>query len=415
MEREENESKIINVFFESNIMDKDKPVLELHDLKNIFKVFGKIRRIIIFDRREMIKAFIEFETVISANAAISTIHGSYINNFGECRVTKSDKKKLELKNTHIEFIDYTTNKSNQTNSLKKSAYEFEVASRKSTEDEGFKVSNEFKGIKSIMNSLLKNENFIEDEIKLENVYTEKFEENNLNLENTKKKQYSLQEQTLTHFKKNEPIYKPNSLQKDVVPKQLTEKSKVVVVSNLQDLENVEEIQKLFGCFGDINKILFMTNKHNAFIEYTSFPYAENCFINMNEQTIIKSTLVVSFSRSLNELDLRKNMRSPNAKLFNQALKVPNEMKRFLNNYQTSINPPSKFLLALAKKTDWLTADYLKNYFDNFIPCKDFQVVKSDSDILKIKIEYHQLNHAIFIMAKCGFLVIKDSKLILFFV
>ena len=397
MQKEIPDSRIINVFFESQITDKTKPDLELHDLKNIFKVFGKITRIIIFDRREMIKAFIEFESIESIIPAINIIHGTKINNFGECRVTSSEKKKLELKNNHIEFIDYTNNTSNQTNSLKKSAYEYELVSRKSTEDEGVKVSSEFKGIRNMMSSLQ-----IDKSVR---------NENNLNLANLKKKNYSFQ-QGKSKFIKD----KTGSLKNEIISKKNKniKKSKVVVVSNLQDLETVDEIQKLFSCFGDINKILFMTNKNNAFIEFTSLTYAENCILYMNEQTIIKSTIVVSYSRSLNELDLRKNMRSPNAKLYNQALKVPNEIKRFLNNYQKSINPPSNKILAIAKKTKKITPEFLKDFLNNFIICQEFMVLDSDSDIVKIDITYRNINEGIFIMAKCGFLIIEDSKMILFF-
>ena len=393
------DSKIINVFFESQISNPSKPTLELYDIKNIFKVFGKIIRILIFDRRQMIKAFVEFESASSTHLAISTIHGTKINNFGECRVTSSEKSKLEFKNNHIEFIDYSINKSNKTNSLKKSAYEYEVVSRRSTEDEGVNVFNEFEGIRNMMNSL-GSESFLKNE-------------NNSFLNNLKKKNYSFQQEKNNFYKKNIKE-KTASLKHDLSKTKNSEKSKVVVVSNLQDLSTADEIHKIFSNFGDINKILFMTNKNNAFIEFTSLAYAQNSILFMNQQKIIKSTIVVSYSRTLTELDLRKNMRSPKAKLYNQAFKVPNEIKRFLNNYQICINKPSRNVLAILKKSERISPEFLREYLDGFVKCRSFTVLSCDEDVVKIEIEYGEVCAGIFIMAKCGFLVIEDSKMILFF-
>ena len=441
METKKTNSKIINVFFESQITKKKMPDLELHDLKNIFKVFGKIKKIIIYDRREMIKSFIEFQTIKSVKNLIKIINGKKINNFGNCRVTISEKRKLEVKNKFTEFIDYNTHDFNFTDCLKNKAFEFENLKNKE-ENEEIDFRGQFREVRNMMGfmkqkdlkndgnyfwdemksfGILKNENnpflgnfnHLGDDIK-KKIFLEKEENSFLK---QLKKIISYQQKNNNFFKKSDYNNKEqkNLILKNklLLLKKKKDRSKVLIISNLEDFSKVSEILNLFSCFGDIKKILFMKNKKNAFIEFTSFAFAENSFIYMNDQKIINSKIVVSFSKSIKQIDLKKNLRSENAKLYNQTLKVKNEQKKFLNHFGNFLNPPSNKILAIFENKYDFEIKFLRDFFDSFLGCKEFLVLEN-GEFLQIGIVYRNLEEGIFIMAKCGMFVIKGLRGVLFF-
>ncbi len=86
------------MFFESQVSNLSRKILECSDLASIFKPFGKITRIIIFDRKETTKGFVEFESIESAQSAVQFIHGCSVDGFGFAKVQASNKENLNLEN-----------------------------------------------------------------------------------------------------------------------------------------------------------------------------------------------------------------------------------------------------------------------------------------------------------------------------
>ena len=95
--------------------EKKQQWLGIDDLNDIFLPFGKIDKIMIFCRKETIKAFIEFSDKKTSKLARNNIHECCINNYGYIRVFYSNKEKLDLDNPHVEYKDYSQN--NKKNSL----------------------------------------------------------------------------------------------------------------------------------------------------------------------------------------------------------------------------------------------------------------------------------------------------------
>ncbi len=151
------DSRIVRVYFEANSGSSKQNQLEIKDLKQIFRPFGEIRRIMIYCRTEMIKAFIEFDLPLSAEIAIRQIHATKINNLGIAKVFPSNKKHLILENEHIEFEDFTLKKSNKTFSLKKHALEYELSSKQTTTFAEEQISNEFSNARKIIDTFKQNE------------------------------------------------------------------------------------------------------------------------------------------------------------------------------------------------------------------------------------------------------------------
>ncbi len=94
----------------------------------------------------------------------------------------------------------------------------------------------------------------------------------------------------------------------------------------------------------------MKNKNNAFIEFSDPDYADFCVKIMNQQLLGENEIMLTPSRNLFSLDLSKNFRSPQARLYNQALIVDKKFKRFEMGFQTEIHPPSNQLLAVCERS-----------------------------------------------------------------
>lgn len=58
---------------------------------------------------------------------------------------------------------------------------------------------------------------------------------------------------------------------------------MVIVSNLQGFQTARQVFNLFGYFGELRKILFMKNKHNAMMEFASQAAAEKAIVALNKK------------------------------------------------------------------------------------------------------------------------------------
>ncbi len=192
-------------------------------------------------------------------------------------------------------------------------------------------------------------------------------------------------------------------------------SKVLIVSNLIGFENAKEIQNILSCFGDINKILFMKNKKNALVEFTSVSYAEICKNHMNEQPYLCSNIVLSTSHSHSHINLQKSMRSQKAKLHNEAVIVLQEEKRFLNGLQDSVEAPSKKILACAKSNLIVNSEFIYYFLEKIQKPQNFKMLSSEQDnFVQLEFTYASVNEALRVMAKAGISQLPNSKMILYF-
>lgn len=368
------ETKIINVFLQSYINKKKINNIELHDLKNIFKVFGKINRIMIYDRKIMIRAFIEFENIKSVKYALKIINECSVNSFGKCKISLSEKNKLICKNNEMEFIDYSC-EINFKSYKKEKKFGFENYSFcEEIDSRGCSEAPGFNSIVSCHSGFRKN-----------------------------KKNNFCKNKKLSFSFKEKKIHKSR--------KKLEKKSKVIIVSNLFCIFSVQEIVNLFSCFGDIEKIIYMKNKNNALIQFENLEYASKCIFYMNGQMLKKAKIKISYSEIHQELDLDGNMLSKEGKKNNQHLKIPKNKKRFLNKYQLKIVPPSKNILVITNKN----SDFVIDYLNQYEKCSDFKISNSDyEDTVNILFCYSSIRKSIYVMSKCGLVINKEFKMILIF-
>ena len=77
-------------------------------LHQIFSPFGLIKKIMIFCKRILFKAFIEFSSIESAIFAHEICHKSKFFDLGSISIYFSNLKKLELTNGFIESFNFET-------------------------------------------------------------------------------------------------------------------------------------------------------------------------------------------------------------------------------------------------------------------------------------------------------------------
>ena len=88
--------------------------MTIHDINKIFKPFGKLNKIIIFSKKDLLKAFIEFNELKSSIEAKKILHETFLNNYGKARIYFSKRKELSFSNRYLEYWDYSENKNEKS-------------------------------------------------------------------------------------------------------------------------------------------------------------------------------------------------------------------------------------------------------------------------------------------------------------
>lgn len=57
---------------------------------------------------------------------------------------------------------------------------------------------------------------------------------------------------------------------------------LVIVSNLKGFSSAKQIYNLLGYFGDVSKILYLKNKFNAMVQFSSLVEAQKCISSLNK-------------------------------------------------------------------------------------------------------------------------------------
>lgn len=115
-------------------------------------------------------------------------------------------------------------------------------------------------------------------------------------------------------------------------------SKVVLISNLEgNFGSAKELFNLFSTFGNIKKVLFMSNLNKAMIEYHENEGALLCALNINNLKLSNTELRVNYSK-FQAIDLEKNKRNPNAIAFNEVfLPSPEEHRYKKDDVKTNLS------------------------------------------------------------------------------
>lgn len=410
-------------------LDSDKTAIRkvgVKELKEIFEKYGHLRKIIVFTRKILLKAFLEYDNFEQAQNAKNTVHETIVKNFGKARLYFSAIQELEFSNKYLEF------------------WEEKPVAKPSVIDENESTKQSFKNSLLINSNLLsfRKENcqkLIQELIlplkgqqpfyKSINVLDLYFNKGSISKNNSNRCSHQLSQASHQLSQASHELYTDTCLLKNVttfesiVQKKCTEAifllSKVVLVSNLGHIFKItEEIFNIFSAFGNISEILFMTNLQKALVEYTETEYACESITSLNNLILGDTKLQVSYSK-YRTIDFYKNNKTENSMQFNQVFIVPFKLNRFKSKSQLLIVPLSTTLLiSFPKSCRIQPIDVYLEIEKVAKPIKTKLIRKNslmnDTEITSMLFLFKDIQSAVYVLYKCHNSVVKGALLNIFF-
>ena len=304
-------------------------------LEELFEHFGVLRKILIFQKEVVVKAFLEFSTPEESSEARSFFHDCQLNACGKTKVFFSALQKLEFSGRVVESKDFRT--PNKTSALRAPKPKRQTV-----------VSESNSGKKAPI-VLRRQERVLA-------VLPKRTLAENIDFNNKPDKE-NIANQAVSTLPKITAIVaskavEPKSLLVTQTEWEAPTDSKVVLISNLDDFfTSVDQIFNVFSCFGNIAKILFMKNLKKALVEYKKRVSGEAAVSGLNNCPFGKTKIKVAFSK-FQKIDLKRNNKSENSQNFNEVMIVSGSMNRFKNNAAEDIQPTDT-LVGRVARTDQL--------------------------------------------------------------
>jgi RNA recognition motif-containing protein len=404
----------------------------VRDLFEVFSPFGSLKRIIIFKKKILMKAFLQYHKCENAAVAKSELHETLINDFGKAKLYFSALQELSFSNKYLEYKEYSQHESqellhdNLASIVCKSARNSKKENSKSimsntepTEvgSERGKLDHSDRPLPSLFNSSgPKTRNTVDGVLsEIKNLSSFNSAQNSKSMlapRQTRNGISSFLLQKGTNF---------NSVQRDSIQSSKRDSqnidgdvsscpiqqapSKVILVSNLFNcFDTVNELFSVFSCFGNIYKILLMKNLKKALVEYTCIEFAQTAQTFMNNQPLGSSKIKVNFSR-YKKIDLKKNNKSENSQQFNEVMVASRPMHRYEMEMRGPVPVPCENLEIVCEKgSDVLPIDiYLQ--IQNIVKPQNFKVVSDnkengDGDLYKIHSKFSSVQEALSVLSKC---------------
>lgn len=402
-------------------LDTDKIEIKkigVAELKEIFNDFGHLTKVIVFTRKVLLKAFLEYDSFDSADKAKKAVHEKIVKTYGKARAYFSPLQDLKFSNKYLEFWEESSmDKGFKTDD--------DVSTKNSLRFSDAENLNKKQGCQK--NSLRPNLSKLNmgAEYKLFSTSTDRpvMPEHQSNFLSSNNLVFS--SQTNFFSKMTQPSLitpieintKPSNV--DFGTERLLVISKVVLVSNLANVfRNCEEMFNLFSAFGNIVKILLMKNLQKALIEYTDVQYANEAVTNLNSLQLGETKLHVSFSK-YKTVDLKKNNKNENSMQFNEVLLVPFIKNRFKSNSQIPICSISSSLLVSFPKIGKIQTIDVYLTIERF--CKPVKTklvsnksINGDTEVVNMLFSFEDIQSAVYVMYKCHNSVVKGALLDVFF-
>jgi len=402
-------------------LDSDKTEIKkvgVKQLKEIFDEFGHLKKVIIFTRKILLKAFLEYDSLKSAEMAKDKIHETFVKNYGKARLYFSPMECLKFSNKYLEFWEdtaeekhieddaqtkYSLRPSDSISSNKASSkhHALKLNTSKNDSFRGYQLfSNSVDSLDSNLNrdSFLSNQNFVFNSH--QNVLNKIL----LNIKETDNNSV----ETL-----------PSHSLSDSNEEETVAVSKVILVSNLGHVfKNSEEIFNLFSAFGNISTILFMVNLQKALVEYTEIKYASETITNLNNLVLGETKMHINYSK-YKKIDLQKNNKNENSMQFNQVLIVPPQRNRYRSNSQNSIIRLSSTLLISFPKIGSVTPiDVYNSIIKVSKPVKtkliSSKAVLGKNEVVNMLFSFENTESAAYVMYKCHNSIVQGALLDIFF-
>jgi hypothetical protein len=271
--------------------------IKVEDLFEVFNSVGSVRKIMIFSKSPIIKAFIEFGSINEADLVKDIMHDSFINNFGKVRLFFSTRDRIVNSGN---AMDYWETKLTDTKKASQIVDNLKTQMKNSIESVSFldkrnpakDSENQSKTCNIQKVQCIDNQT---DPTKLNPPYDPT--------------QWFLGENRVILKRLNiNPISVENSGTR--VTNQLSEEdsfsnfgtwtpSRVIFISNIDNFfESSNEIFNFFSCFGNIVRILLIKNLNKALIEFVSIENSQICIQQLCTDKKGMLTSEISFSKIL---------------------------------------------------------------------------------------------------------------------
>jgi hypothetical protein len=320
--------------------------IRVKDLLNVFNPFGNVKKIMIFSKTIIVKAFIEFYNVDSAELVKETMHESFINNFGKAKLYYSARDQIVCSNN---FIDYweagapvspksSLPTSKHTSSRKTTSISSLQVEKKEFEKEGNKESKQSSPIDDQYSNKVKN--FQNNQFPPYNPSEWVIGENTVILKKLNLNPQSIAKSELVSsergFKDHNAMFASNQIQ-----------TRVVLVSNLDSFfQKSFEICNFFSIFGVVSKIILMKNLQKALVEFSSVISAQNCVDYLAKRPISFLSIQVNFYKHRN-LEFTANTKNDSGSICNEVY-VPASQENRSGSDNGKFIVPSTDLVVIAR-------------------------------------------------------------------
>lgn len=404
-------------------LDTDKSAIKsvgVAELKQIFGDYGTLKKIIVFTRKVLLKAFVEYEDTLQAERAKDALHNTVVGNYGKARLYFSPMERLEFSNKYLEFWE-------DKEAVKALPLDDDVSTKHSFKNSLSKISHQFSFRKeNCAFAAQENKNARCTSGALSNItdvsrfnFSKNSSSINRNLFAAPQHCYnSLVPRTNAEQALGFTELPVNAGQQDTYANG-GQASCVVLVSNLGFVfKNTDELFNIFSAFGNIVKILYMVNLQKAMIEYSEPEYAAMCINNLSDFMLGETKLHISFSK-YKTINLEKSGQNENSAQYNQVLVVPQVRNRYSSKSLCTTTPiSSTLLISFLKNGRAQTIDVYLAIERICKPTKTKLVGKSnakeDSSSVSMLFSFGDIQSAVYVMYKCHNAVVKGALLDIFF-
>jgi hypothetical protein len=382
---------------------KQVSTLNSHIIFSIFRPFGPLKKIVLFSKSPIVKAFLEYFHKESAQNAIEFAHDAFIDKWGRARLYPSALTELKFSNRYIDVLD---------------CQDFERT------DSVFHPQNDSASeikphlnLKLFINKLNTkyNEGFTPvSKIDIFDPDTQHTTPNEINDLFRMKSQFllNINSPVIPSSYKNSSYSEMPNLFSDIKNKSLQSPrenentvSNVILFSNIdENILSALEIFNLFSCMGNITKILFMSNMRKALVEFSSQAYAESCLLYMNNRPFGISKIKVNFSK-FQSIDLKKNNKTENSQNFNEVIVVIPSMNRYVPLQFSVVTPPSSSLLVKCKKLEGIEVIDIVLVLQSVTRPQSYKLVDQsfenvvNSFVIRISFKFASIAEAMLVLAK----------------
>ena len=83
------------------------------DLFEVFSIFGTLTKVIIFKKKVLLKAFLQYRKADNALRAKNELHETFLNDFGKAKLYFSALQELSFSNKYLEYKEYSLHESQE--------------------------------------------------------------------------------------------------------------------------------------------------------------------------------------------------------------------------------------------------------------------------------------------------------------